>query len=449
MSDSGGTDTIRIKLGAGARQQRLVQQLSYHSEKQKDSIEFPEETKLIYEGIYDAVIIAHKNGQIKHVNQRACDMFEFSFKEFLSFNMMQLIAGSNEETHKQILNTLDQEKRVFIEGYCQIAQDEFFPAEITVCNVQSNHKDLLSFFIRNISLRRETEEKLRKAQSDLLETAHYAGRAEIATSVLHNVGNLLNSINVSCSQIQDTFRKPHLANLAKLNEKISSMGDLNEALKNERVRLQIASLLPTLFSALNKEFREIQIESRRLQQKVDIIKDVVSVQQTYATSKSLEEKLEIAKLIDDAISIIFTTANSASVNLEKKMIDLPPVWLQKSKFMHVLLNLLKNAFEAVALSENTRPTIQIQLEKGRNYLYLLIKDNGVGIAKENLNNIFTHGFTNKKDGHGFGLHSCANLMGEMDGKIRVFSEGPGKGATFTICIPIERLYKDYDKLNSG
>jgi signal transduction histidine kinase len=66
---------------------------------------------------------------------------------------------------------------------------------------------------------------------------------------------------------------------------------------------------------------------------------------------------------------------------------------------------------------------------------ITVTDNGVGIPPENMARIFNHGFTTKKDGHGFGLHSGANAAKEMGGSLTAHSDGPGKGATFTLELP--------------
>jgi signal transduction histidine kinase len=67
---------------------------------------------------------------------------------------------------------------------------------------------------------------------------------------------------------------------------------------------------------------------------------------------------------------------------------------------------------------------------------IIVRDNGVGILPENLTRIFGHGFTTKKDGHGFGLHSGALAAKQMNGALSVQSAGPGKGAAFTLELPI-------------
>ena len=65
-------------------------------------------------------------------------------------------------------------------------------------------------------------------------------------------------------------------------------------------------------------------------------------------------------------------------------------------------------------------------------------DNGIGIPADNLTRIFGHGFTTRKEGHGFGLHSGALAAKELGGALTVESDGPGKGATFTLEFPIQR-----------
>ena len=73
---------------------------------------------------------------------------------------------------------------------------------------------------------------------------------------------------------------------------------------------------------------------------------------------------------------------------------------------------------------------------GAGLAIISVADNGIGIPAENLTRIFAHGFTTRKHGHGFGLHSSALAASEMGGALRVQSDGHGCGATFTIELPL-------------
>jgi signal transduction histidine kinase len=102
----------------------------------------------------------------------------------------------------------------------------------------------------------------------------------------------------------------------------------------------------------------------------------------------------------------------------------------------MLTNLISNAIHALSQSGRDDKVLKIGVGEPREgYFRIDVCDNGIGIPKENLTRIFEHGFTTKKRGHGFGLHSTALSANELNGSIRVHSDGPGKGAVFTIELP--------------
>jgi signal transduction histidine kinase len=113
------------------------------------------------------------------------------------------------------------------------------------------------------------------------------------------------------------------------------------------------------------------------------------------------------------------------------------VAVEKSKVLQILINLVRNAQHACDASNRDERRVTLRLLAAADRIQVSVSDNGVGIAKENLTRIFNHGFTTKKDGHGFGLHSGALAAQEMGGSLNVASAGVGQGATFTLEFPIQ------------
>jgi C4-dicarboxylate-specific signal transduction histidine kinase len=144
-------------------------------------------------------------------------------------------------------------------------------------------------------------------------------------------------------------------------------------------------------------------------------------------------------MVDDALRIEGPGLDRCSVAVERDFEPLPAILVEKHNVLQILLNLLRNAKQAMEEAQaapDRRIRLRIRkLDGGR--LSLAVEDNGVGIAPENLTRIFRHGFTTKADGHGFGLHSAALAAGQMGGSLRAESEGPGRGATFTLELPLK------------
>ncbi|GIW21862.1 MAG: serine/threonine protein kinase [Candidatus Sericytochromatia bacterium] len=284
------------------------------------------------------------------------------------------------------------------------------------------------------TVNRRTKE-LKLTQRKLIENAYTSGIAEITTGLLHNIGNVLNSINVSNQIINDIISNSKINGLIKANnllrENINNLE--NFILNNEKGRKLLEYYLK-IGDSLLKENEDLKKEIKLLSEKIFLIKNIINTQQSYAKKDFMIESVYIENIIEDVLSMHYETLTKENINVIKKYSKTPKINIQKSKVLSILFNLIKNARDA--LVDTKEKIIEIRTIVKDNYVVLSFTDNGIGIDKENLNKIFTHGFTTKKNGHGFGLHTCANAMTEMNGKIAVESEGKNKGATFHLYFPI-------------
>jgi len=280
-------------------------------------------------------------------------------------------------------------------------------------------------------VKKRTQE-LEEVQKELIRKAHLAGMTEISTSVLHNVGNIMNSVITSSQMIsRATESQAKINSLARANERLNEVAQEGRGADHDHV-LKIQAFLTRFQRLLDKEQNEIRDNSQRIISKVELIKDVIRSQQNYAAAGIQMESVDLRELVDDALTIYHNTLSSLRVDIQKDYHPCPIVVVQKTQLVHVVLNLLKNAWQAIHTDEKK---ISITIETGTAEAIVRITDNGCGISPENLDRIFQHGFTTKEDGHGFGLHSCATSMMDMGGTLVAESEGPGKGATFTLRFP--------------
>ena len=293
----------------------------------------------------------------------------------------------------------------------------------------------------NVEIERQVVERtaeLNKTQTELLETSRLAGMAEVATSVLHNVGNVLNSVGVSAelatSKVRE-FRVGSLKNVAELLQQHSE--DLPAFLSSDPRGKMLPDYLLKLAVHLAEPQQAILQEMEMLQKNIDHIKEIVAMQQRYARGTGVVEVLSVADLVEDSIRINAASFSRHEVNVVREIAPVPPLKTDRHKVMQILVNLLSNAKHALDHSEgDKRMTVRVTLnQKGR--LEIAVIDNGTGIAAENLSRIFSHGFTTKKLGHGFGLHSGALAAKELGGTLQAHSDGVGLGATFTLTLPLE------------
>ncbi|HUG22545.1 sensor histidine kinase [Piscinibacter sp.] len=295
--------------------------------------------------------------------------------------------------------------------------------------------------------REEAEEAVRKAreqqaaQKQALENARHAGMAEIATNVLHNVGNVLNSVNVSAELISTRVRDSEAAGLSRavklMDDHAADLGDYLS--RDPRGRL-LPGYLKQLADALAEERRSIGDELAALTKSVKHIKEIVATQQSYAGASSMVEETRIVDLIEDALRIDTGGVADRRVSVVKEFADVPRMMLDKHRVLLILVNLIGNARFAMsgAAGDEHRLTLRVNVADEKR-LQVSVIDTGEGIASENLTRIFAHGFTTKKDGHGFGLHSCVLAAREMDGTLSAHSDGLGHGAAFTLELPIQSV----------
>nr|WP_280640051.1 DAHL domain-containing protein [Pseudomonas sp. RGM2987] len=284
----------------------------------------------------------------------------------------------------------------------------------------------------------ERTRELKAAERELMDAARMAGMAEIATNVLHNVGNVLNSVNISADLVTRKLRNSKTIGLGKavnmMNEHANDLGHF--ITQDEK-----GKLLPRYFNELVDSIAAEQAllidELAQLTRSIDHIKEIVTTQQSYAGAARLIEPLNVSDLFEDALRMNAGALSRHHVTVIKDYQDAPAIMGDKHRLLLILINLISNAKFAMSNTPEPREIILGIRIVDQATLCLSVKDRGEGIAPENLARIFNHGFTTRKDGHGFGLHSCALAAVEMNGRLLVHSDGPGHGALFTLEIPLE------------
>ncbi|MBL9210699.1 MAG: GAF domain-containing protein [Opitutaceae bacterium] len=290
----------------------------------------------------------------------------------------------------------------------------------------------------DISERKQAEEELVRLHRQLLDASREAGMAEVATSVLHNVGNVLNSVNVSATLVGDRLRKNSTASFSRVTALLRTQAaDLPGFFARDPRAGQLVTYLEQFGQHLRTEQHAMLAELDNLRANIEHIRDIVTMQQGFARLSGIAESVDPAALIADARRMNQDALDRHGVTLVASVDEVPRIEVDKHKVLQVLVNFLRNAIDACVLSGRTDKRIVVHVHRGTKGVVFSVADNGVGIPPENLKRIFNHGFTTKKDGHGFGLHSGANAAREMGGAVTVHSDGPARGATFTLEVPVE------------
>jgi ligand-binding sensor domain-containing protein/signal transduction histidine kinase len=289
---------------------------------------------------------------------------------------------------------------------------------------------------RDITERKQAEFEMDRIHRQLMETSRQAGMAEVATGVLHNVGNVLNSVNVSATLVADHMRHTKAGNVAKLAVLFDqNKADLAGFLTNDARGKTVPAYLGTLAEMLAAEQKTVIGELDHLRKNVEHIKDIVAMQQSYARTSGVIETISVPDMVEDAIRMNAGSLARHDVDTFRDYQARPVITTDKHKVMQILINLVRNAKYACDESGRTDKLITVRITADDDRVKIAVIDNGVGIPAGNLTRIFNHGFTTRKHGHGFGLHSGALAAKELGGSLDVHSDGPGHGAVFTLALP--------------
>jgi len=293
-------------------------------------------------------------------------------------------------------------------------------------------------FTRDITRARREEALNAALNLQLVNAARLAGMEEVASNVLHNVGNVLNNVNVSALTAIERVTHSRLSALIQVAELVRSHADdLAQFVATDPRGQKLPGYLETLARYWSDEQALLLRELRRLTVSVNHIKDVVSRQQFLTGPAGRAESVSISALIDDSVAIAIAGADRLGIRIRRDYTIDFSLLVDRRKLMLILVNLLGNARDAVAEVESKNRQIAVRSELlPEGHVRVEVQDNGAGISAENLSRIFDRGFTTKKDGHGFGLHSSALAARELGGSIEAQSEGPGRGARFTVIIPL-------------
>lgn len=290
----------------------------------------------------------------------------------------------------------------------------------------------------DITERKQAEAEREELHRQLLESSRQAGIAEVTTGVLHNVSNVLNSVNIATSCLAESLRKSKSANLTKVVAMLREhQANLGEFITMDPKGKQLPAYLAQLAELLVKDQASALNELSDLQRNVEHIKDLVTQQQSFARIAVVAESIPAVDIVEDALKMNASSLGRHDIHLVREYADVPPLVVEKNKVLQILINLVRNATQACDATMHPKKQLTVRISPAGDLVRIAVIDNGTGIAPENLPKIFSHGFTTKKDGHGFGLHSASLTAKQLGGSLLVQSEGPSQGATFILELPVK------------
>ena len=298
-----------------------------------------------------------------------------------------------------------------------------------------------------VESRSRMQEEAERAHKEMMIVSRQAGMSDVATGVLHNVGNVLNSVNVSANLVATHLQE---LKIGRLNDAVRLMqqnaADLGNFITNDSRGKQLPNFLLQLGKHLSNEQDLLKQEMEFVKTKIEHIKQIVATQQDYGRVSGVAEKVRVIDLVEDLLHIHKADLEEHGVEIQREyQPDLPEISVDKHKVLQILLNLTSNAKHACIDSRREKKLVTVRVSNGAERIRVAVGDNGVGISAENIKKIFNHGFTTrKKGGHGFGLHSGALAAKELGGTLVAQSEGPDKGSTFTLELPLKPKHQTYE-----
>ena len=322
----------------------------------------------------------------------------------------------------------------------KIAKDEIGELMVVFLEMADQLEETIITLEEEIAERIRKESQLEQTHRDLVNASHKAGMAQVASDILHNVGNVLNSINVSATIINQKLSRSELPKLEKVADMVQeNIENLATYITEDVKGRYIPSYLTKVSKRLVNEHQEVLQRVNHLINDVDHVKSIIHMQQEYTKAGGMEVLTTIEEILEDAIRINLAGLGRNNIHLVRDFEESGEIYADKQKLIQVLVNLIGNAKHALEKNEPDNRNLTIHSYKTQEgTIKIEVADNGIGISKENLLNIFQHGFTTKKSGHGFGLHSGAIAAKEMGGSLTVDSEGEGLGAKFTLEIPFHQ-----------
>lgn len=386
----------------------------------------------------EGVCAMDENGSILFMNPKARQILQIPEGEDLDGWTVSELADVRTEDGKDLGTLLrerveirmEDERRVIIGG----DENTFIVCGMTSLDQQRSGVVLT---LRDVTQRRRMEHEQQELSRQLVEVSRQAGMAEVASDVLHNVGNVLNSVNVSASLATESVKSSRCAGVRRVGSLLSEHKDrLAEYLLTDPAGSKVIDYLLQLGEQLEQERTSVLAELDNVRRSIEHIREIVTTQQSLARVKGVREFEQVETLIEEALRVLEPSLARHGVSVVREFSPTPPVLVARSQLLQIFINLIKNAKQAVSGLDDQRRRITIRIKPENQWIVVAVEDHGCGIEPQNLTRIFSHGFTTKQGGHGFGLHSAALAARVMGGTLDASSDGIDRGAIFTLRVPI-------------
>ncbi len=438
-----GRMETRVPVSGPPDLEMIAAQLNAIAERTSAATSYKTFVNNMLQSMADCLIVVDIDATIRAVNQATLDLLGYTEEQLLGQPVsLVCIENGYELSMTRMQQLLGSRSRKDHEVSFRCSSGTMVPISLSGSPIRDNEDRLVGYVClgTDITERKNAEMERYSLNKQLVEASRQAGMAEVATGVLHNVGNVLNSVTVSATLATDLLKRSRLDRLDKavalLKEHEANLGEFLTS--DDKGRL-LPGYLAQLGTHLAAEQEKVIDELTALTKNIGHIKEIISMQQSFSKKSGVIEAAVASELLEDAIQMNAEALTKHQVRVVRSYAEVGGIKTDKHKVLQILVNLISNACDAMVEARRDDKVLRIRLlrEEQQDWLRIEVCDNGIGISQKHQTKVFTHGFTTKKTGHGFGLHSAALAAKELGGSLTVSSEGEGKGATFGLRLPLE------------
>ncbi len=383
----------------------------------------------------DSLLVIDANMTIGSVNPSLLSLLGYQEDELLG-QSPGLIFGEEFSQGAIIENLFMQGSVSGIESSFLTCDGQVIPISVSGSMMQDEEGQFqgLVCVAQDITERKRMEEEKLQLHEQLLDTSRQLGMAEVASDVLHNIGNVLNSINVSIGVVADLMKNSMVGDVGRISQLFTKhQDDLGTYFSTSPKGKQIPAYLEKLSSQLVEEQRTAIAELERLRENAHHAQQCVASQQDLAKVKGITEPVSVIELMEEAVAANQELLETLQITVIREFHEIPLLIVDKRQVFEVMVDVIRNACQAMASVETKALVVRAKLIPGPpDSVCLEIQDSGSGIASDDLIKIFGQGKTTKDGGRSMSLHNGALVAKNLGGALRAHSEGIGHGATFSL-----------------
>lgn len=298
---------------------------------------------------------------------------------------------------------------------------------------------LLERVIRHARERHRAEQERETLHQELLESSRRLGMSEVATAVLHNIGNLLNGLNVSTGLLAQRLQELPVGDVPKISNLLKAhTEDIGNFLTESTKGKQVMPYLETLGNHLTGQYDLCLRDLETVLSQLEDVKDLVMGQENLTRAERILEPVSLKDLLEQALTVSQSQIIKHQITIERNYETIPKLVIDKYLCLRILINLIHQAKVSMTQPGDGPHRLSMGLhlhQDQQTTVHIRIQDTGCGIPPEQLTKIFSQELSEPFEDQDAGLHESALAAKNMGGSLTASSEGQGKGATYTLSLP--------------